>query len=49
MAGLQKGGSKKRKLLSLNGNVGGYNLKVVNLYPLNTAPSQVVEIKGAVV
>jgi len=46
MDGLQKDGSKHRKLLSLSGDVGGYNLKVVHPYPRNTPPSQIVTIKG---
>ena len=46
MDGLEKAGAKKRKLLSLNGDVGGYNLKVVHPYPLRTPPPGVVSIKG---
>ena len=46
MDGLQKDGSKRRKLLSLSGDVGGYNLKVVHPYPRNAPPSEIVTIKG---
>lgn len=46
MDGLQKGGSKKRKLLKLSGDVGGYNLKIVNPYPWQSLPSELVTIPG---
>jgi hypothetical protein len=46
MDGLQKGGSKKRKLLKLNGDVGGYNLKIVHPYPRHSVPSDLVTIPG---
>jgi hypothetical protein len=43
--GLQKNGGK-RKLLTLNGNVGGYRLSVVNPYPWNAVPAELVVISG---
>lgn len=46
MDGLQKGGSKKRKILGLNGDVGGYPLVVVQPYPRNSPPAQLVSITG---
>lgn len=46
MDGLQKGGSKHRKLLALTGDVGGYNLKVVHPYPWRTVPPELVTIRG---
>jgi predicted nucleic acid-binding protein len=46
MDGLQKGGSKKRKLLSLSGDVGGYNLKIVHPYPRRTPPAELVIVRG---
>ena len=46
MDGLQKGGSKRRKLLALSGDVGGYNLKVVHPYPWKSVPSELVTIPG---
>lgn len=46
MDGLQQGGSKRRKLLSLSGDVGGHNLTVVNPYPRNVTPAQLVTITG---
>jgi len=42
MDGLQKDGSKHRKLLSLSGDVGGYNLKIVHPYPRNSPPAELV-------
>jgi predicted nucleic acid-binding protein len=35
MDGLQKDGSKNRKLLALNGNCGGHNLRIVSPYPIS--------------
>jgi predicted nucleic acid-binding protein len=46
MDGLQKGGSKKRKLLSLSGDVSGYNLKIVHPYPRRNPPAELVIVKG---
>jgi predicted nucleic acid-binding protein len=46
MDGLQKDGGKHRKLLKLNGDVGGYNLKVVHPYPRNTPPAEMVTVRG---
>jgi len=46
MDGLQAKGSKHRKLLSLNGNVAGYNLKIVHPYPRNNPPAQIVRVRG---
>jgi predicted nucleic acid-binding protein len=47
MDGLQQGGSKRRKLLSLSGNVAGYPLKIVNPYPLHgPPPSELVTVTG---
>lgn len=45
MDGLQKNGSK-RKLLALNGDVAGYKLSVVNPYPWNAVPAELVSIEG---
>jgi hypothetical protein len=44
MDGLQKDGSKHRKLLSLSGDVGGYNLKIVHPYPRNSPPAELVSV-----
>lgn len=46
MDGLRKGGSKKRGLLKLSGDVGGYNLKIVHPYPRRSPPSELVQVKG---
>jgi len=46
MDGLQKGGSKHRKLLALSGDVGGYNLRVVHPYPRRHPPAEMVTVKG---
>jgi len=47
MDGLQKGGSNKRKLIALSGNVAGYPLKIIQPYPLNAPPpAELVGIDG---
>jgi len=46
MDGLQKDGSKHRKLLALSGDVGGYNLKIVHPYPRRHPPADMVTVKG---
>jgi hypothetical protein len=46
MDGLQANGSRNRKLLSLNGDVAGYNLKIVHPYPRNSPPAQIVGVRG---
>jgi PIN domain len=46
MDGLQADGSKHRKLLKLNGDVGGYNLKIVHPYQRDRPPANLVSIKG---
>lgn len=45
MDGLSATGSK-RGLLKLNGDVGGYNLPIVNPYLRNAPPSKIISIKG---
>jgi predicted nucleic acid-binding protein len=42
--GLQQDGSKHRKLLSLSGDVGGYNLKIVHPYPRISPPAELVTV-----
>src|SRR6266496_4414456 len=42
MDGLQAEGSKHRKLLALNGDVGGYDLKIVHPYPRKTPPAELI-------
>jgi hypothetical protein len=37
---------KKRALLKLNGDVGGYKLMVVHPYPRHTPPAQAISIRG---
>lgn len=44
--GLQKEGSKRRKLLALNGNVGGHILSVVPPYRRSNPPAELVVIEG---
>jgi predicted nucleic acid-binding protein len=47
MDGLQKGGSNRRKLIALSGNVAGHDLKVIQPYPLNVPPpAELVVIDG---
>lgn len=46
MDGLEQGGKKLTKLLALNGDVAGYNLSIVQPYPLRNPPSQLVTIYG---
>ena len=46
MDGLQAKGSKHRKLLSLTGDAGGYNLRAVHPYPRNTPPAEIMRIRG---
>lgn len=40
------GGDKKTKLLSLSGNVAGYDLLIVNPYPLHTPPEIAIKVEG---
>lgn len=50
MDGLQKGGSNKRKLLALSGDVGGHNLKIIQPYPLDAPPPpELVVIDGPLI
>ena len=44
MDGLQKDGSKHRKLLALSGDVGGYNLKIVHPYPRRNPPAELINV-----
>ena len=46
MDGLQQGGKKKRKILALTGDVGGYPLSIVQPYPRNSPPAQLVTVTG---
>jgi hypothetical protein len=46
MDGLDTKNGKKTKLLALNGDVAGYRLSVVNPYPLNAPPAEIVIVKG---
>jgi predicted nucleic acid-binding protein len=46
MDGLELKSSKKTKLLALNGDVAGYRLSIVNPYPLNVPPADIVLVKG---
>jgi predicted nucleic acid-binding protein len=46
MDGLEQGGTKRTKLLALSGNVAGYNLPVVQPYPRNRPPAELVSIEG---
>jgi predicted nucleic acid-binding protein len=46
MDGLDMKRTKKTKLLALSGNVAGYNLLVVNPYPLRTPPEEAVRVTG---
>ena len=46
MDGLSTRNNKKTNLLALNGNVAGYNLLIVNPYPLTTPPQIAISVKG---
>lgn len=46
MDGLGTKSLKKTKLLALNGNVAGHRLSIVNPYPLNIPPAEIVVVKG---
>lgn len=46
MDGLEQGGAKRTKLLALSGNVAGYNFPIVQPYPRNRPPAELVSIKG---
>jgi predicted nucleic acid-binding protein len=49
MDGLELKSTKKTKLLTLNGDVAGYKLSIVNPYPLNSPPARYCARQGAVV
>lgn len=46
MDGLQKDGSKHRKLLALSGDKGVDYLKIVHPYPLNQPPEELIVVDG---
>lgn len=46
MDGLDTQTGRKTKLLALNGDVAGYKLTIVNPYPLNVPPPEIVVVKG---
>lgn len=46
MDGLETKTGKQTKLLALSGDVAGYNLVIVNPYPLRTPPAEMVSITG---
>ena len=46
MDGLETKTGKKTKLLALSGNVAGYDLLIVNPYPLHTPPDIAIKVEG---